>query len=164
MDMTGKVALMSRCVPPDSWAAPLQVADPAALDGPQDFTTPMVAGHRARCDLMVKGLPAMGCKPRHTPRGVLPATTEGRNHDGSMVLVQPLFRSSGMVTPPGAMIGPSGEGHTRFAHRSFREIVPRSKNRCAGSSRVGCGVLRRHSKHATTQLIWATSEATRLPK
>ena len=121
--------------------APTQKAALAALDGPQDFIAPMVAEYQARRDLIVKELRSMGCFSLDVPQGafyVLPKMV-GITMP-SMAFVEHMLRDGKVVTTPGAIFGPSGEGHLRFAYSFSREIIHQSMERLRGVvTRMGVG-------------------------
>jgi LL-diaminopimelate aminotransferase len=92
----------------------VQEAAVAALTGPQDNVAEMRAIYRARRDLFVPRLRAMGWRVTnppatfyvwaHTPPGTTSARTAER-----------LLEEAHIVCTPGNGFGPSGEGYVRFA-------------------------------------------------
>src|SRR5450756_2305204 len=99
-----------------------QYAAIAALEGPQDGVTDMVAEFRRRRDVVVAGLNAIGGISCIEPQGAFYAfpdiTGTGRT---ASELADRLLREAGVATLAGTAFGPWGEGFLRL---SYANSVP----------------------------------------
>ncbi len=115
------------CVPPF-----IQHAGIAALEGPQDEATAMVAEFRERRDLLVRGLnrlPGVSCR---VPQGALYAFP---NVAGlplrAEALAARLLEEVGVAVLAGSAFGSSGADHLRLSYANSRENLRAAIDRIA---------------------------------
>lgn len=109
--------------------APVQVAAIAALNGPQQCVTDIVATYRRRRDVLVSGLNRAGWSvesPRATMFVWAPIPEPFRAM-GSLDFAKFLLREARIAVSPGVGFGAAGDGHVRFAlieneHRTRQAI------------------------------------------
>jgi aspartate/methionine/tyrosine aminotransferase len=113
------------CVPPF-----VQLAGVAALTGPQDAVTAMVAEFEARRDLIVAGLnelPDVSCR---SPRGafyVFPNVADVPI--GAETLADRLLEEAGVAVLAGTAFGAEGAGHLRLSYANSQENLARALER-----------------------------------
>jgi aspartate/methionine/tyrosine aminotransferase len=113
------------CVPPF-----VQLAGVAALTGPQDAVTAMVAEFEARRDLIVAGLnelPDVSCR---SPRGafyVFPNVADAPI--GAEALADRLLEEAGVAVLAGTAFGAEGAGHLRLSYANSQANLARALER-----------------------------------
>jgi aspartate/methionine/tyrosine aminotransferase len=95
------------CVPPF-----VQLAAVAALTGPDDFVTGMVAEFAARREIVVDGLNALPGVSCDAPGGAFYAFPKVDHADA---IAPRLLDEAGVALLPGSDFGPAGEGHLRLS-------------------------------------------------
>ncbi|HEY7623220.1 MAG TPA: pyridoxal phosphate-dependent aminotransferase [Solirubrobacteraceae bacterium] len=116
------------CVPPF-----VQLAGVAALTGPQDAVTAMVAEFSARRDLVVAGLnelPDVSCR---SPRGafyVFPNVADVPI--SAEALADRLLEEAGVAVLAGTAFGAEGAGHLRLSYANSQENLARALERFSG--------------------------------
>ncbi len=96
---------------------PIQVAATAALNGPQDCVAEIRERYRARRDVLVEGLAAVGWEvplPAATMFVWAPIPARFRNL-GSLEFSKLLLREALVAVSPGVGFGEYGDNHVRFA-------------------------------------------------
>ncbi|MEA2227723.1 MAG: aspartate aminotransferase, partial [Solirubrobacteraceae bacterium] len=105
------------CVPPF-----VQRAGIAALTGPQEPVTAMVAEFRARRDLLVAGLEALPGVHCRTPHGAFYAFPNVRDVPlGAAELADRLLEEAGVALLTGASFGRAAEHHLRLSYAASHE-------------------------------------------
>jgi aspartate aminotransferase len=113
------------CVPPF-----VQRAAIAALTGPQDAVTAMVAEFRARRDLVVAGLQALPGVTCAEPAGafyVFPNV--GEVPLDAEILADRLLEEAGVALLAGSAFGAAGAGHLRLSYAASRERLAEGLSR-----------------------------------
>jgi len=113
-----------------------QKAAVAALRGPQDSVTEMLAEYTRRRDLLIDGLNETRviscCKPAGTFYAFPNITKTGYD---SRTITQKLLTEAKVVTVPGNAFGKSGEGYIRFSFATkidnIKEAIERIHNYCS---------------------------------
>jgi len=96
---------------------PIQVASIAALDGPQDCVTEIVANYKSRRDVLVHGMNKLGWHvemPKAT-MFVWAKIPEQFRALGSIEFSKKLLLDAKTAVSPGIGFGEHGDGHVRFA-------------------------------------------------
>jgi alanine-synthesizing transaminase len=96
---------------------PIQVASIAALDGPQDCVTDIVANYKSRRDVLVHGMNKLGWHvemPKAT-MFVWAKIPEQFRALGSIEFSKKLLLDAKTAVSPGIGFGEHGDGHVRFA-------------------------------------------------
>jgi alanine-synthesizing transaminase len=96
---------------------PIQVASIAALDGPQECVTEIVANYKSRRDVLVHGLNKLGWQvdmPKAT-MFVWARIPEQYRALGSIEFSKKLLLDAKTAVSPGVGFGEHGDGHVRFA-------------------------------------------------
>jgi alanine-synthesizing transaminase len=96
---------------------PIQVASIAALDGPQECVTEIVANYKSRRDVLVSGLNKLGWKvdlPKAT-MFVWARIPEQYRAIGSVEFSKKLLLDAKAAVSPGVGFGEYGDGHVRFS-------------------------------------------------
>jgi aspartate/methionine/tyrosine aminotransferase len=113
------------CVPPF-----VQLAGVAALTGPQDAVTAMVAEFEARRDLIVAGLnelPDVSCR---SPRGAFYVFTNVADVPiGAEALADRLLEEAGVAVLAGTAFGAEGAGHLRLSYANSQVNLARALER-----------------------------------
>lgn len=102
--------------------SPIQHAVLAALTGPQDFVTDMVAEYKRRRDLIVgelNSIPGVECL---TPKGAFYAFPKYSKKIKSQDLAMECVKA-GLICSPGTAFGERGEGHLRFSYANSQENI-----------------------------------------
>ena len=92
----------------------IQHAGIAALDGPQEFLADLRAMYQRRRDRVVETLHDIGLT-FDPPKGSVFVGVPGPEGHDSASFATLLLNEAGVVVPPGAGYGPSGEGFVRFS-------------------------------------------------
>ena len=95
---------------------PIQVAAIAALEGPQECVTEIVATYKSRRDVLCEGLCAIGWqveKPKAT-MFVWAKIPEQYREMGSLEFTKKLLREAKVAVSPGIGFGEYGDDHVRF--------------------------------------------------
>jgi len=108
---------------------PIQVAAIAALDGPQECVTEIVATYKSRRDVLCDGLNAIGWeveKPKAT-MFVWAKIPEKYREMGSLEFTKKLLQEAKVAVSPGIGFGEYGDDHVRFGlieneHRTRQAI------------------------------------------
>ncbi len=108
---------------------PIQVAAIAALEGPQDCVSDIVATYRSRRDILCDGLDSIGWaveKPQATMFVWAPIPEQYR-HMGSLEFSKKLLEEAKVAVSPGIGFGSYGDDHVRFGlieneHRTRQAI------------------------------------------
>ena len=96
---------------------PIQVASIAALDGPQECVTEIVANYKSRRDVLVHGMNKLGWHvemPKAT-MFVWAKIPEQYSHMGSLEFSKLLLNEAKVAVSPGIGFGDYGDNHVRFA-------------------------------------------------
>ena len=94
---------------------PIQKAAIACLNGPRDEVEAQRLKYQERRDALCDGLEGLGWeRPNAHGSMFVWAKLPGGRTD-SMAFCEELMEKAGVVVPPGASFGPSGEGHVRMA-------------------------------------------------
>src|ERR1700733_5309474 len=96
---------------------PIQVAAVAALDGPQDCVTEIVANYKCRRDVLVPGLNKLGWEVA-LPKATMFAWAripEQFQSLGSVEFSKKLLLDAKVAVSPGIGFGEHGDGHVRFS-------------------------------------------------
>jgi alanine-synthesizing transaminase len=96
---------------------PIQVASIAALEGPQECVTEIVANYKCRRDVLVPGLNKLGW-PVELPRATMFAWAripEQYRAMGSVEFSKKLLLEAKVAVSPGVGFGEHGDGHVRFS-------------------------------------------------
>jgi alanine-synthesizing transaminase len=96
---------------------PIQVASIAALDGPQECVTEIVANYKSRRDVLVPGLNKLGW-PVDNPKATMfvwARIPEQYRHLGSVEFSKKLLLEAKAAVSPGIGFGEHGDGHVRFS-------------------------------------------------
>ena len=114
--LTRFIVNSTSCVPPF-----VQLAGIAALEGPQDEVTAMVAEFRARRDLVVDGLNALPGVSCRTPQGAFYAfpNVSGVPLDADDLAVR-LLEEAGVAVLAGSAFGRAGAQHLRISYAASR--------------------------------------------
>ena len=102
--------------------SPIQHAVLAALTGPQDFVTDMVADYRRRRDIIVdelNAIPGMECLK---PKGAFYAFPRFSKKIKSQDLAMECLKH-GLICSPGTAFGDRGEGHLRFSYAASQDNI-----------------------------------------
>ncbi len=97
-----------------------QKAAQAAIEGPQDCVSEMRASFRARRDVLLEGLCAMGIKCIR-PEGAFYAFPEIEDEDAPQRLIE-----NGIIVVPGTAFGENGKGHIRISYSTSIENIRRA--------------------------------------
>lgn len=97
-----------------------QKAAQAAIEGPQDCVSEMRASFRARRDVLLDGLCAMGIKCIR-PKGAFYAFPEIEDEDAPQRLIE-----NGVIVVPGTAFGENGKGHIRISYSTSIENIKRA--------------------------------------
>ncbi len=92
-----------------------QKAAVAAIEGPQECVSEMRESFRARRDISLDGLRAMGIKCVK-PRGAFYAFPEVEDEDAALKLLE-----KGVIVVPGTAFGEHGKGHIRISYATSAE-------------------------------------------
>jgi aspartate/methionine/tyrosine aminotransferase len=110
----------------------VQMAGEAALTGPQDEVTAMLAEFRARREVIVDGLNAIPGVTCARPAGAFYAFPHlSCGGLTSVQLADQLLEQAGVVTIPGTGFGAGGEGHLRLSYANSRENLREGLRRMA---------------------------------
>jgi aspartate/methionine/tyrosine aminotransferase len=110
----------------------VQMAGEAALTGPQDEVTAMLAEFRARREVIVNGLNAIPGVTCAKPAGAFYAFPHlACGGLTSVQLADQLLEQAGVVTIPGTGFGEGGEGHLRLSYANSRENLREGLRRMA---------------------------------
>jgi alanine-synthesizing transaminase len=96
---------------------PIQVASIAALDGPQECVTEIVATYKSRRDVLVPGLNKLGW-PVENPKATMfvwARIPEQYRALGSVEFSKKLLLEAKAAVSPGIGFGEHGDGHVRFS-------------------------------------------------
>jgi alanine-synthesizing transaminase len=96
---------------------PIQVASIAALEGPQECVTEIVANYKARRDVLVPGLNKLGW-PVEMPKATMfvwARIPERYRAMGSVEFAKKLLLEAKAAVSPGVGFGEHGDGHVRFS-------------------------------------------------
>jgi alanine-synthesizing transaminase len=96
---------------------PIQVASIAALEGPQECVTEIVANYKCRRDVLVPGLNKLGW-PVEMPKATMFAWAkipEQYRAMGSIEFSKKLLLEAKVAVSPGVGFGEHGDGHVRFS-------------------------------------------------
>src|SRR5450432_3910549 len=96
---------------------PIQVASIAALDGPQECVTEIVANYKSRRDVLVHGLNKLGW-PVDLPKATMfvwARIPEQFRAMGSVEFSKKLLLDAKAAVSPGIGFGEHGDGHVRFS-------------------------------------------------
>jgi alanine-synthesizing transaminase len=96
---------------------PIQVASIAALEGPQQCVTEIVANYKSRRDVLVPGLNKLGW-PVELPKATMFAWAripEQYRALGSVEFSKKLLLEAKVAVSPGVGFGEHGDGHVRFS-------------------------------------------------
>jgi alanine-synthesizing transaminase len=96
---------------------PIQVASIAALDGPQECVTEIVANYKSRRDVLVPGLNKLGW-PVDLPKATMfvwARIPEQYRALGSVEFSKKLLLEAKAAVSPGIGFGEHGDGHVRFS-------------------------------------------------
>jgi alanine-synthesizing transaminase len=96
---------------------PIQVASIAALEGPQECVTEIVATYKARRDVLVPGLNKLGW-PVENPKATMfvwARIPEQYRALGSVEFSKKLLLEAKAAVSPGVGFGERGDGHVRFS-------------------------------------------------
>jgi aspartate/methionine/tyrosine aminotransferase len=111
----------------------VQKAGEAALSGPQDDVTRMLAEFRARRAVVMEGLSGIPGVTCSSPAGTFYAfpRIDGTGLS-SAELANQLLVQAGVVTIPGSGFGPEGEGYLRVSYANSQENLREGLKRMAG--------------------------------
>ena len=111
----------------------VQKAGEAALSGPQDDVTRMLAEFRARRAVVMEGLAGIPGVTCASPAGTFYAfpRIDGTGLS-SAELANQLLTQAGVVTIPGSGFGPEGEGYLRISYANSQENLREGLKRMAG--------------------------------
>ena len=96
---------------------PIQVASIAALEGPQECVTEIVANYKARRDVLVAGMNKLGW-PVEMPKATMfvwARIPEQYRAMGSVEFAKKLLLEAKAAVSPGVGFGEHGDGHVRFS-------------------------------------------------
>jgi len=114
---------------------PIQVASIAALEGPQECVTEIVANYKARRDVLVAGLNKLGW-PVEMPKATMfvwARIPEQYRAMGSVEFAKKLLLEAKAAVSPGVGFGEYGDGHVRF---SLIENEERTRQALRGIKRM----------------------------
>jgi len=104
----------------------------AALNGPQDCVTDMVASYEERRDFMVAALNAIeGVHCRNIEGAFYLFPSFPGSERDSVALAEALLEEGGIAGVPGIAFGSTGEGHIRFSIATARSELERCVERLA---------------------------------
>jgi len=102
----------------------VQYAGVAALDGPQEPVQRMVAAYARRRALSTESLLAAGLDTFHPPEGTFFVFLDIRSHGkDSQTVADYLLKQARVVTVPGSVYGPGGEGFIRLSFAYDEETL-----------------------------------------
>ncbi len=111
-------------------AAFTQMATIAALHGPQNSVTEMVAEFRARRDLMVRELNQTHGVSCRMPKGAFYAFANiNALHEEAKPLSTRLLHEGGVACLPGTAFGEGGRGYLRFSYANSQEKIREGMHR-----------------------------------
>ena len=106
----------------------VQHAGVAAIQGPQDEVFSMVAEFRARRDLLVAGLKALGI-PCSIPGGAFYVFPDVSEFGGGDVFTEKLLKDALIAATPGSAFGPGGRDYVRLSYATSQSRIKQAVER-----------------------------------
>jgi len=100
----------------------VQHAGVAAIQGPQDEVSAMVAEFRARRDLLVKGLRDLGI-PCSMPGGAFYVFPNVSQFGGGDAFTSKLLKDALIAATPGSAFGPGGDDYIRLSYATSQDRI-----------------------------------------
>ncbi|MDK2892189.1 pyridoxal phosphate-dependent aminotransferase [Methanohalophilus sp.] len=108
----------------------VQKAGIAALEGPQDYVTEMVATYDKRRKYMLKRLKEIGFGIEYEPEGAFYVLADARDFgNDSLDLSREILEKSHVAVTPGIDFGSAAEGYIRFSYANSLENIEEGLNR-----------------------------------
>ena len=106
----------------------VQRAGVAAIQGPQDEVQSMVAEFRARRDLLVAGLKALGI-PCSVPGGAFYVFPDVSEFGGGDAFTEKLLKDALIAATPGSAFGPGGVNYVRLSYATSQSRIKQALER-----------------------------------
>ena len=108
----------------------VQRAGIAALRGPQEYISKMVATYDKRRRFIIRRLREIGFGISHEPEGAYYVLAQARNFDSdSLSLSRSILEDAGVAVTPGIDFGDGAEGYLRFSYANSMENISEGMDR-----------------------------------